>query len=162
MPAGFIWLWTREKSGETKITRKPGTGKGYPEPEWSKADWCKDERGRLEHRDEAREHVEEWAAGLTRDEIYHLCQAEGVPAGPVRDVAEVRAWEQAKAREFFVELEHPEVGTRVYPTAPYRFSKTPWAGSPAPLLGEHNQEVYCDGLGHSRQDLARLAAAGVI
>jgi crotonobetainyl-CoA:carnitine CoA-transferase CaiB-like acyl-CoA transferase len=153
---GYFIVTPLEKHQWESLIRAMG------EPEWSKADWCKDEMGRLEHRDEAREHIEQWAADLTRDEIYHLCQAEGTPAGPVRDVAEVRAWEQAKAREFFVELEHPVAGSQVYPTAPYRFSKTPWAGSSAPLLGEHNEEVYCDGLGYSRQELARLAAAGVI
>ena len=77
-------------------------------------------------------------------------------------MAEVREWEQARAREFFAEIEHPEAGSQVYPTAPYRFSKTPWAGFTAPLLGEHNREVYCEGLGYSQQDLVRLAAAGVI
>ena len=132
------------------------------EPEWSRADWCRSEQGRLEHAAEAKEHLDEWAANLTRDEIYHSCQAAGTPAGPVRNVAEVGAWEQAKARQFFVELDHPVAGTQVYPTAPYRFSKTPWAGCSAPLLGEHNREVYCDGLGYTGQELARLAAAGVI
>jgi len=132
------------------------------DPEWSKAEWCKEEMGRLEHAAEAKEHLDEWAADLTRDEIYHSCQAAGTPAGPVRNVAEVREWEQAKARGFFAEIEHPVAGRQVYPTAPYRFSKTPWAGSAAPLLGEHNEAVYCDGLGYTRQDLARLTAAGVI
>jgi CoA:oxalate CoA-transferase len=50
----------------------------------------------------------------------------------------------------------------VYPTAAYKFSKTPWAGGRAPLLGEHNQEIYCERLGYSQQDLARLADSKVI
>jgi crotonobetainyl-CoA:carnitine CoA-transferase CaiB-like acyl-CoA transferase len=153
---GYLMLTPLEKHQWKGLIRAMG------EPEWSKAEWCRTERGRLEHADEAREHIDRWAAGRTRDEIYHRCQAEKTPAGPVRDVAEVREWEQARAREFFAEIEHPEAGTQVYPTAPYRFSRTPWAGFAAPLLGEHNQEVYCEGLGYSQQDLARLAAAGVI
>jgi crotonobetainyl-CoA:carnitine CoA-transferase CaiB-like acyl-CoA transferase len=153
---GYFIVTPLEKHQWVSLIRAMG------EPEWSKADWCQEETGRLEHAAEAREHIEEWAAGLTRDEIYHLCQAEGTPAGPVRNVAEVRAWKQAQAREFFVKIEHPEAGTQVYPTAPYRFSKTAWVGHAAPLLGQHNREVYCDGLGHSPQDLARLAATGVI
>jgi crotonobetainyl-CoA:carnitine CoA-transferase CaiB-like acyl-CoA transferase len=166
-PRRMVGGLTRAKDGYLMVTplekhQWEGLIRAMGEPEWSKADWCKEERGRLEHAAEAKEHIEEWAADLTRDEIYHTCQAAGTPVGPVRDVAEVRAWEQAKARGFFVEIEHPEAGTRVYPTAPYRFSKTPWAGSRAPLLGEHNEEVYCDGLGYFRQDLARLAASGVI
>jgi crotonobetainyl-CoA:carnitine CoA-transferase CaiB-like acyl-CoA transferase len=153
---GYLMVTPLEKHQWESLIRVMG------EPDWSKADWCREERGRLEHAAEAKEHIGEWAADLTRDEIYHTCQAAGTPAGPVRNVAEVRAWEQAKARGFFVEIEHPEAGTQVYPTAPYRFSKTPWAGARAPLLGEHNEEVYCDGLGYSRQDLARLVAAEVI
>lgn len=153
---GYFIVTPLEKHQWTSLIRAMG------DPEWSKADWCQEEAGRLEHAAEAREHIEEWAAGLTRDEIYHLCQAEGTPAGPVRNVAEVRAWEQARAREFFVELEHPEAGTQAYPTAPYRFSKTAWVGHAAPLLGEHNREVYCDGLGYSPEDLARMVATGVI
>jgi crotonobetainyl-CoA:carnitine CoA-transferase CaiB-like acyl-CoA transferase len=77
-------------------------------------------------------------------------------------VAEVRAWEQTRARGFFAELDHAEAGTQVYPTAPYRFSKTPWSGRPAPLLGQDNEQVYCEGLGYSRQDLERLSASGAI
>jgi crotonobetainyl-CoA:carnitine CoA-transferase CaiB-like acyl-CoA transferase len=153
---GYLMITPLEKHQWESLIRAMG------EPEWSKADWCKEEAGRLQHAEEAKQHIDEWAADLTRDEIYHLCQREGTPAGPVRNVAEVRAWEQAKARGFFAEIEHPEAGTQVYPTAPYRFSKTPWAGSPAPLLGQHNQELYCGRLGFSREDLARLAAAGVI
>jgi len=153
---GYLMVTPLEKHQWASLIRAMG------EPEWSKADWCKEEAGRLQHAAEAKQHIDEWAANLTRDEIYHLCQREGTPAGPVRNVAEVRAWEQAKARGFFAEIEHPEAGAQVYPTAPYRFSKTPWAGSPAPLLGQHNQEVYCGRLGYSREDLARLAAAGVI
>jgi len=153
-PRRMVGGLTRAKDGYFMVTpleshQWESLVRAMGEPEWSKAEWCKDELGRLEHREEARDHIAEWAADLSREEIYHLCQAEGTPAGPVRNVAEVRAWEQAKAREFFVELEHPEAGSQVYPTAPYRFSKTPWAGSRAPLLGEHNQEVYGEGLGRS-------------
>jgi crotonobetainyl-CoA:carnitine CoA-transferase CaiB-like acyl-CoA transferase len=116
----------------------------------------------MKHREEIRSHVQEWSKEFTRDEIYHRTQAEGAPTGPIRNVAEVRAWDQTRARGFFTELEHPEAGRQVYPTAAYRFSKTPWSGTPAPLLGEHNQEVYCEGLGYTPQDLARLAATGVV
>jgi len=153
---GYLMVTPLEKHQWESLIRAMG------EPEWSKAEWCKEETGRLEHAAEAKEHLDAWAAQRTRDEIYHTCQAEGTPAGPVRNVAEVQSWEQAKAREFFREIDHPVAGTLAYPTAPYRFSKTPWAGSSAPLLGEHNAEVYCDGLGYSRQELARLSAAGVV
>ena len=83
-----------------------------------------------------------------------------MPLGPVRTIAEVAAWEQARSRGFFAEVEHPEAGRLEYPTAPYLFSETPWREErPAPLLGQHNDEIYCERLGYSRRDLARLSAA---
>jgi crotonobetainyl-CoA:carnitine CoA-transferase CaiB-like acyl-CoA transferase len=166
-PRQMVGGLTRAKDGYFMVTplenhQWQGLIRAMGEPEWSKADWCQDELGRLAHRDEAREHIEAWAAEHTRDEIYRACQAEGTPAGPVRNVAEVRAWEQARARDFFVEIDHAAAGRQVYPSAPYRFSQTPWAGSAAPLLGQHNEPIYCERLGYSRQELEDLAAAGVI
>jgi crotonobetainyl-CoA:carnitine CoA-transferase CaiB-like acyl-CoA transferase len=166
-PRQRVGALTKAKDGYLVITalefhQWQGLLRAMGNPEWSKADWCHDDVQRQQHVEEAKQRIDEWAADLTRDEICQRAQAEGTPAGPVRDVAEVLAWEQAQARGFFTELDHPEAGKQVYPTAAYRFSGTAWVGSPAPLLGQHNEEVYCDGLGYSRQDLARLAASGVI
>jgi crotonobetainyl-CoA:carnitine CoA-transferase CaiB-like acyl-CoA transferase len=131
-------------------------------PEWAQAEWCQSEVGRLDHSEEVQAHIEEWAGQLTRDEIYHRAQGEGAPVGVILNVEEVMSREQMEAREYFVELEHPEAGKQRYPSAPHRFSETPWSAEPAPLLGQHNEEVYCDGLGYSHQELVRLAATGVI
>ena len=71
--------------------------------------------------------------------------------------------EQLTARDFFIEIEHPEAGTLKYPGAPYKLSATPWRmKSPAPLLGEGNEYVYCQTLGYTRQDLVKMRQAGVI
>jgi crotonobetainyl-CoA:carnitine CoA-transferase CaiB-like acyl-CoA transferase len=132
-------------------------------PAWAQEEICRDEISRSLHRDELQPHIEEWAARYSGEEIYRLGQQANVPVGPVRSVAEVMAWEQARQRGFFAAIEHPEAGRLEYPTAAYQFSETPWrAERPAPLLGEHNDEIYCGRLGHSRRDLVRLSAAGVI
>ncbi|MGB2855298.1 MAG: CoA transferase, partial [Dehalococcoidia bacterium] len=66
-------------------------------------------------------------------------------------------------RGFFATTDRDDTGTLKYPGAPYKFSKTPWAlNRPAPLLGEHNEEIYCGRLGYSREDLVALRRAGVI
>ena len=132
-------------------------------PPWSQEEICRDEMSRSQHKDEIQPHIEEWMARHTSDEIYRRAQERSVPVGPVRTVAEVMAWEQARQRGFFAEVEHPEAGRLEYPTAAYRFSKTPWrAERPAPLLGQHNDEVFRGRLGYSRRDLVRLSAAGVV
>jgi crotonobetainyl-CoA:carnitine CoA-transferase CaiB-like acyl-CoA transferase len=169
---GFIGGMLEAKDGYVMITpaqnhQFQGLVRAMGSPEWATPELCSDEVKRIGLRDEIQPRIEAWAAELTRDEIYHRMQAEGTPAGPVRNAAEVVAWPQAKSRGFFVELDHPEAGRLVYPTLPYHFSSGgfssgDWAGQPAPLLGQHNEEVYGGRLGCSAGELERLANERVI
>jgi len=162
-PGGLI----RAKDGYIIInTLEPRQWEGLVEmmgrPEWTRAEWCQAPEQRTQRMEEIQRHVGQWAADRTRDEIYHAAQAHGTPAGPVRNVAEVIAWNQAREREFFRELHHPEVGTLEYPTASYRYSETDWVGRAAPLLGEHNRELFGGALGYTSAQLSRFAQRGVI
>ena len=70
---------------------------------------------------------------------------------------------QYEARGYFVDIEHPVVGTVKGPGAPFVMSETPWqARSPAPTLGQHNREILCDRLGLSVEDLSRLRSSRVV
>ena len=83
--------------------------------------------------------------------------------GVVHSPAEVLASEQYGARGYFAGIKHPVIGEATYPGAPFIMSETPWkAKAPAPLLGEHNREIFCDRLGLSLEDLNLLTASGVI
>ena len=140
-----------------------GLVKAMGNPEWAQDEEFATEMGRAARRNEIQPHVEAWAAERTEDELYHLAQSFSVPLAPVRSTAEVFNWRQAQERGFFQEVEHPVAGKFYYPTAGYKFSETPWqAERPAPLLGEHNEEIYCGRLGYSHEELARLRAEGVI
>jgi len=66
------------------------------------------------------------------------------------------------ARGFFVEVDHPYTGPLKYPGANFKMSETEWKAGRAPLLGEHNREVYCDRLGYSAEELVRMREQGVI
>ena len=62
-----------------------------------------------------------------------------------------------------MEVDHPVAGRHEYPGRPIIMGETPWQlRRPAPQLGEHNREVYCDALGYSQEELARLAGQGVV
>jgi len=67
-------------------------------------------------------------------------------------------------RGFFVEVEHPELGRRfIYPGPAAIYNGSPWRISRrAPLVGEHNEEIYCGELGLRKEDLTVLAESGVI
>jgi len=131
--------------------------------------WTDDERfeswvGRhLWARTEINPRLREWVRQFTKDELFHKLQAIGVAAVPVTTAEDLAKSPQLWERGFFTKITHPEAGTATYPTAGYQLSETPWrAAGAAPLLGEHNETVYCQRLGFSREELARLAEAGVI
>ena len=71
---------------------------------------------------------------------------------------------QLRARGYWVEVEHPELGTTItYPGAFAQASETPPRISRrAPLIGEHNQEIYEDELGISKEELLRLKQDKII
>jgi len=83
---------------------------------------------------------------------------------PVATTVDMLENVQLAAREFWVEVEHPELGTTItYPGAFGHCSETPPRISRrAPLIGEHNLEIYQDELGISREKLTILKQAGVI
>ena len=70
---------------------------------------------------------------------------------------------QVRAREMFVELDHPVYGPLKTTGTPLKLSETPgrvrWL---APMPGQDNQEVFVHLLGHSPDDLERWRAEGVI
>jgi len=104
-----------------------------------------------------------WLLDHTKDEIYHAGQAmePKVPTSPVRTPEDLVESPQFKAREFFVEVEHPVVGKGIYPGAPAKLWESPMRIAPSPLLGEHNEEVY-GRLGYTKADLAALRSEGIV
>lgn len=83
---------------------------------------------------------------------------------PVQTPKDLVEYSQLKARNYFVGVSHPELGdTITYPGAPYKLSQTPWRiKNRAPLIGEHNQEIYQGELGLSQDDINALNQADVI
>ena len=69
---------------------------------------------------------------------------------------------QLEARKYWIPVEHPELGeTITYPGAIAKTSLTSQVKKRAPLIGEHNQEIYQE-LGFAKDELSNLKEAGVI
>ena len=67
------------------------------------------------------------------------------------------------ARDSFVELDHPVVGRAQYPGMAVRLPGEAITGTqPAPLLGQHNTEIFGRELGYPPEDLVALRQHGVI
>jgi benzylsuccinate CoA-transferase BbsE subunit len=100
----------------------------------------------------------------TKEELYHEAQKRRIPFCPVNTPEDVIKDAQLTARDYFVSVEHPELGKSLtYPGIPYHFSETPCSMSRrAPFLGEHNSEIYEEYLGMTRDEINVLKAKGSI
>jgi len=99
---------------------------------------------------------------FTEEEIYRRSQEKAVPLGAVRSAHQVLRDKQMAARQFFVEIERG--GSKLtFPGVPYRFSEVQMESpSAAPLLGQHNDEIYCGRMGYTKRELIKFKEAGVI
>ena len=118
---------------------------------------------RLSHRRELDERVSGWTRDRTPWEVAELLQSHGVAAFPVLD-AEGRLFNpHFRERGLYSDIEHPALGTEPIFNLMWRLSSTPpRIGRHAPLLGEHNHEVFCVLLGLDDGELSRLEAEQVI
>ena len=117
---------------------------------------------------EERSHINDVAtrfiANLTRDEAANGGQERGFNWGAIRTPDELVDDGHLNDRGFWSEVEHPELGRSFkYPGPAGIYNGSPWRISRrAPLVGEHNQEVFCRELGLQLAELAYLTEAGVL
>jgi CoA:oxalate CoA-transferase len=117
---------------------------------------------RREHQQDLLAILSGWTATQPKEEIYHLLQELRSVAGYVATVDDLLTSRQLVARQFFQAIDHPSAGKALYPGAPFTIQGDSWRHARAPLLGEHNAEIYGGRLGLSTADLARLRGAGTI
>jgi crotonobetainyl-CoA:carnitine CoA-transferase CaiB-like acyl-CoA transferase len=132
-------------------------------PDWADSELFANAQIRSQYWDALKPLMLEWTMEHTVEDIYRSSQEKGIPLGAVRNAEQVLEDKQMKAREFFVDIERAKTGKLTFPGVPYRFSdiqrEAPVA---APLLGQHNEEIYCKRMGYTRIDLDKLKEAGVI
>jgi benzylsuccinate CoA-transferase BbsE subunit len=118
---------------------------------------------RIEYRELLDLFIGELTQRHTADEIYQEGQRRHIAVTPVNGAAEITRDAHLAAREYFVTLEQPDLGSVRMPGAPYRHSRTPWRlQRPAPAVGEHNSEIYSGELGLREGELRALREAEVL
>ncbi len=132
-------------------------------PEWGESELFQNPVSRAEYWDGLRPLIVEWTMQYNKTEIFQLCQDNRVPVSPLNTGKDLLESRQMASRGFIVEVDHPETGKLKYPGTPYHFGVAPREEPrPAPLLGQHNEAIYCGRLGYSKRDLAKLKEAGII
>jgi benzylsuccinate CoA-transferase BbsF subunit len=132
-------------------------------PEWLTDVRFKDRSSRKAHEQELDALLTAWTRERTQAEIMHLLQSAGVAATPVYDTESLIADPQFQARNFLVSLNHPVTGDHPVAGIPGRYSAIDHPRyTPAPRLGQDNEEVFGEMLGLSHEDITRLQEEKVI
>jgi crotonobetainyl-CoA:carnitine CoA-transferase CaiB-like acyl-CoA transferase len=99
----------------------------------------------------------------TMEELYQGAIERGIMLYPVYGAKEIREDPQLMARGFWSNVDHPELGEVIFfPGSPFVFAGERQNIHRAPLIGEHNEDIYCAELGISEEELITLQEAGVI
>ena len=108
--------------------------------------------------------VNDFLKTKTKAELYEEAVKRGIMLAPCNNIEDIMKNAQLEARGFWEKVEHPELGqTITYPGAPVKMDQTTWKiNRRAPLIGEHNREVYVKELGLTQEDMAALKSNGAI
>jgi formyl-CoA transferase len=105
--------------------------------------------------------VEAWTLERSKHEVMKIMAGAGVPCGACLDTGEVLEDPHLKARDMIVEVQHPVRGRYVTAGNPIKLSASPTAITPAPVLGQHRQEILRE-LGYADGDIAKLIDEGAV
>jgi crotonobetainyl-CoA:carnitine CoA-transferase CaiB-like acyl-CoA transferase len=128
--------------------------------------WLADDRWlnmayRIHHSPEIAPLLDAWMAQQEKEHVHQESARRGIPLGPVNNIHDLLQNRQYAFRGYFTEIEHPEAGKLNYPGWPYLMTGTPPRVSrPAPLLGQHNQDVAVNVLGCSAREYRAMLRQG--
>ena len=140
-----------------------GFCKAIGDPPWTKRDEFADGYKRSLNRKELDRLIGEWTTGKTPNEVMEILQKAGVAAAPCADTEDRFLDPHFQERQNIVNVEHSVTGVDFVPNVVCKLSETPGEiRRPAPLLGEHNDYVFGELLGLSKDEIERLIQEKII
>jgi crotonobetainyl-CoA:carnitine CoA-transferase CaiB-like acyl-CoA transferase len=117
-----------------------------------------------EEAEEIFESVAQLISKHTKSELYEGAKERGLQLVPALTMEERMQFPHLVARGYWVDVDYPELDTTITHPGPFlKFSETPCVETRrAPLIGEHNDEVYHKELGLSREEMVALKQRRVI
>jgi len=128
--------------------------------DWDNFDMAKGDQETWAHMERL---IERFFLNHTKEELYTKGLEQRAMIYPVSTPQDIAENQQLQARGYWVQIEHPELGeTITYPGPAVKASLTPMQiRRRAPLIGEHNQQVYTE-LGFSEEEIITLKRRGII
>ncbi|TML11534.1 MAG: hypothetical protein E6G39_13565 [Actinobacteria bacterium] len=118
---------------------------------------------RVAHGDEINDLVASWVEARSTDDVERRCLECGAPFGRVAGPAAILADAHLTARGDLVVVDDPTIGSHVQQAPhPRVIGAMPVIPTPAPTLGQHNEQVWCEEVGITTAELARLRELGVV
>jgi len=132
-----------------------------------RADWGDDPdlataQGRRERAAELDQEMAAWSRIQDAEALAAALQALGIAAASASNSRRLLADEQLRARGFFVEIDHPEVGRRELSGLPWKISDAEPRIEAPPLLGADTLWVMTELLGMDDAEFATLVADGIL
>jgi formyl-CoA transferase len=122
----------------------------------------KDRKAQRENAEALTQIIEEWTGTRTKHEVMKIMGEAGVPCGAVLDSVELLNDPHLRERGMIVTVDHPVRGKFTMPGCPVKLDDSPADITSAPLLGQHNREIYAAMMGFKDDDLELLKQQGVI
>jgi len=123
----------------------------------------KDDVSRWQNRDILDPIISEWVSQHTVREVLNLLEEARVPCGPVNDISAVVDDPHVRVRKAIEDVDFPGVGSVPLSGVVIKLSQTPGEiEKRAPLIGEHNEEIYGKLLNLSLEELQQLKQESVV
>ncbi|HXG21825.1 MAG TPA: CoA transferase [Methylomirabilota bacterium] len=131
-------------------------------PPWAQAERFATFVSRKAHEEELNRLISAWTEPQDAFELEERLQQAGVPAGLVAKQSDLFEDPQLQEWGFFAWCDHKVMGRSPYDGLMSHLSKTPGQVAPAPLLGEHYEEVLKGILRYTDEEVAALIGQGVV
>ena len=134
------------------------------EPGWATDSALVTSAGRCDAYDLIDKHLASWCVQKAADDIVAALWSRGIPVGRVTPTADADQLEQHRALDFFESVVHPLTGEQLHMRYPVRLEHGPHRlhRTPAPMIGQHNDEVFGEIVGCTKEELHELELSGVI
>jgi crotonobetainyl-CoA:carnitine CoA-transferase CaiB-like acyl-CoA transferase len=153
---GYIALFVTQNHWSIFLKVFEDHPKELDDPKWINSNL------RREHADYINAQVTSFTSRYLKEDLAELLQKNGIPGLPVNSPSDFMNDPHIRARGFFGSVTHPVLGSFQQAGGPYMVDGQRSAPLPAPLLGQHNDEVFCGELGLDKKGLEVLTADRVI